>query len=326
MDIARSIERWSKHSAEMHQPYHIVDMHHPSNEMYLYPAYLKQKKLASQITIVFATLRLTGDDVLEFQQRPEGRKFMTHTAWRVARTLGSGSRGDTLQVRKAHYVNDPLTGHMSCMAFTDWDKLHPYTKIRAKAVSRSMKELDKLGAPAKPKKKSAKVGRIRIKPLVRPGKRPRARKRVIPGIPRVSSSSSSSDSSSGASSDDDSEESVDVSPVKHPMAPAASLHKMMVMGYPVWYQRDTVGEIWHADRASRLGRLTGPFGRPDISGPHALSWSMVCNACGVPCKLVKSNKQLEFDEEHLIKWLLLATLPDFDRRGAAHKADFSLDL
>ena len=50
----------------MHQPYHIVDMHHPSNEMYLYPAYLKQNKLASQITIVFATLLLTGDHVLEF--------------------------------------------------------------------------------------------------------------------------------------------------------------------------------------------------------------------------------------------------------------------
>ena len=92
----------------------------------------------------------------------------------------------------------------------------------------------------------------------------------------------------------------------------------------VFYQKTKTGEIWHhSSPLLPVGRLTGPFGGASASSPAQLGWSMNCKLCkGHACRLVKSNKQLGFQEELLIKWLLGATISSLGLHGPRHKAAF----
>lgn len=56
---------------------------------------------------------------------------------------------------------------------------------------------------------------------------------------------------------------------------------------------------------AHVGRLTGPFGGKD-KAQSQLSWSISCSnkLCGPGCRLVTSNRQLQNDPIHLVRWLL----------------------
>ena len=105
--------------------------------------------------------------------------------------------------------------------------------------------------------------------------------------------------------------------------PAVELKCMRIGHIDVFYQHMPTGHIWHMSSPSKpIGRLTGPFGK-DVSGPHQLSWSMSCSQCtGLVCRIVKSNKQLNFESELLIKWLLARTISSLGLIGSKHKAAF----
>ena len=95
------------------------------------------------------------------------------------------------------------------------------------------------------------------------------------------------------------------------------------------YERHPNGDVFvrRADGSfpkSRDGRLTGPFGK-DTAQPHQMNWSMECNLAAhkdARCRMVKTNKQLEFQEERLCRWLVLGCDPTCDS-AKKHKLEWA---